>query len=755
MTFSMASDDIHPRTPDADSGIATETAPQGVARAARRDQPPEIAGYEIIRELHRGGQGVVYEALQRSAKRKVAIKVMLAGPFSSKAARKRFEREIELVAQLKHPNIIPVFHSGEANEGLPFFVMEYVRGTRLDHFIRDKKPPLEEVLALFAKVCKAVQYAHQRGVIHRDLKPSNIIVDFEGTPRVLDFGLAKLLAGPVQTVVSVSAEILGTIPYMSPEQVRGNPDEIDTRSDVYALGVVLYELLTGRLPYPTSGQMAELIRHIAETPPSRPTATWTMEYGITERTRKRSRPGHCPIDGEVETITMKALAKDRERRYQSAGELARDLDLYVAGEAIEAKRDTLWYLARILVRKHRYRTIIYSSLLSLILAVTAFLFVSWRFFDALYIQAPLPPKGVHLADLAWSAYVTRDDRAIDLGNAVLGLSLRDFRYPSYAGLIDRYAEDRMTSLKCSTAYLVGVSEFRRGNLPQAQQAFESAELLGSRQARVWLGRTHLRLGNTNTAIAMLQTEEGFCAKYYLCRALESAGRLDEAVACYRARFTDYEPFQLHALEEPHEREIPPRLSYRVAQIYIKKGDFQSAVDTAEAVALALDRERADVAFLLAVAYSRLGRSLDAHASYDRGLEGALALREHDVEIDAHWIEAHEALSSVAFGLSDWLRDPKSATPDDQAIRELIHSISVSDGAIIQSQYSPAEAAEYLQRKWYSMRGLVRNVDDFLRLVPRPVEGGEPFLIRYPDGQQELITNFFEARRRETKSDRSE
>ena len=306
---------------------------------------PAIEGYEIIREIHRGGQGVVYQALQKSTKRKVAIKVLLEGPYASKSARRRFEREIELVAQLKHPNIIGIFHSGQTTGGQQYFVMDYVRGVPLDQYVRHEKLTLEDALKLFAKVCEAVNYAHQKGVIHRDLKPSNILVDSDGQPKVLDFGLAKLLAGPVDTVVSLTGQVMGTLPYMSPEQAEGNPDKIDIRTDVYALGVILYQMLTGHYPYPVGGQMAEVLKHIAETEPTPLTRSWKSGSGVTQRTHKRIRPGQCPIDDEVQTIVMRTLAKARERRYQSAGALASDIARSLAGEPIQARRDHLLYVA--------------------------------------------------------------------------------------------------------------------------------------------------------------------------------------------------------------------------------------------------------------------------------------------------------------------------------------------------------------------------------------------------------------------------
>jgi len=352
--------------------------PSGHERRESATAFPAIEGYEILREVHRGGQGVIYQASQESTKRKVAIKVLLEGPYASRSARQRFEREIELVASLKHPNIVSVFHSGRTSDGHQYCVMDYVRGVPLGQYARDKNLPLEDILKLFGAVCEAVNYAHQKGVIHRDLKPSNILVDGEGNPKVLDFGLARLVGGPERTVVSITGQVMGTLPYMSPEQARGNPDEIDIRTDVYALGVVLYELLTGRYPYPVIGQMADVLRHIAETPPTPPSRQWTSDSGVTQRAGRRIRMGECPIDGEVQTIILKALSKERERRYQSGGELARDIRHYLAHEPLEGRRDSAFYVLSKALRRHRVAvgtTAVFGLLLLGALGVTTTL---WR-----------------------------------------------------------------------------------------------------------------------------------------------------------------------------------------------------------------------------------------------------------------------------------------------------------------------------------------------------------------------------------------
>lgn len=332
--------------------------PPAASKTEQKRPTVSIEGYEIVDELSHGGQGVVYRAVQKSTNREVAVKVLLEGAYASETAKKRFQREIELAAQLQHPNIITIFHSGVTDDGLQYCVMDYVHGLPLHRFVRAKELVLDETLRLFTTVCDAIEYAHGRGIIHRDLKPSNILVNAEGQPQILDFGLARTLAGPAGTVVSSSRDVMGTLPYMSPEQAQGRRDEVDARTDVYALGISLYELLTGHFPYPVDGQMGDVIRHIVETPPAPPSRKWRSESGVKSKSSHRFRSGTCPIGREVQTILFKALAKEPERRYQSAAAFGSDVTRYLNHEPILARPPSVVYRVFKKIQRNRRFTII-------------------------------------------------------------------------------------------------------------------------------------------------------------------------------------------------------------------------------------------------------------------------------------------------------------------------------------------------------------------------------------------------------------
>ncbi len=287
-----------------------------------------IPGYEILNELSRGGQGIVYKAVQKSTKRKVAIKVLLGGADAAEESRRRFQREIELLAKLRHPNIVSIFEAGVTGEGRHFFVMDFLEGESLDQFVSARRLTTTDTLELFATVCDAVHYAHRHGIIHRDLKPRNILVDAEGNARVLDFGLARPLATSGEKELSITHAAIGTLPYMAPEQAAGDALRVDARTDVYALGITLYRLLTGQHPYATEGSLRDVLINIQFATPREP----------------RSLSG--AIDLDLDTILLKCLAKEPARRYQSADELAKDIRAHIAGRPISARRDRLSYIAR-------------------------------------------------------------------------------------------------------------------------------------------------------------------------------------------------------------------------------------------------------------------------------------------------------------------------------------------------------------------------------------------------------------------------
>lgn len=296
------------------------------------------AGYQVLGEISRGGQGVVFDALQRSTGRRVALKRLAAGRLSTSAQRRRFEREIELIASLRHPNIVALYEAGATDDGEAYFAMEFVDGLPLDRFLAERVraggASVAAILALFVRVCSAVSHAHQRGVIHRDLKPGNILVDREGEPRVLDFGLARSIDDGASHSAHDSA-FAGTLAYASPEQFAGGADAVVVRSDVYSLGVVLHEALVGSTPFGDCASLDELVRRKSEPP------------------AVRLRSVNPAIDADTETIVLKALAVDPQRRYQSMAELQEDLERRLAGRPIVARQDNVAYVLSKLALRHR------------------------------------------------------------------------------------------------------------------------------------------------------------------------------------------------------------------------------------------------------------------------------------------------------------------------------------------------------------------------------------------------------------------
>ncbi len=354
---------------DPDSAIddSTSSGMLTSSRGVNALEPDVFRGYELGEIVGRGAMGVVYRARHTASHREVAIKVMLQGPFDGAPDQARFEREAGVLAQLRHPRIVTVYDTGWSG-GRFFLVMDFVDGVPLDVHLRKHSTPIREQLALFADVCEAVHAAHLRGVIHRDLKPSNVLIDAAGQPHLLDFGLAKVFSTESEDglpevyahSMTMTGQFVGSLPWASPEQAEGAPDKIDIRTDVYSLGVMLYQAITGKFPYSVAGNLRDVIDRILTAEPVRP--------GLLA----------SEIDDEVDTIVLKCLNKERERRYQGAGELAKDIRRYLAGETIEAKRDSAWYVLRKSLRRHRVAAAVASGFILLTIVYGATMSVLYR-----------------------------------------------------------------------------------------------------------------------------------------------------------------------------------------------------------------------------------------------------------------------------------------------------------------------------------------------------------------------------------------
>jgi len=310
----------------------------GVAGAQPPDKKspvPVIEGYEISGRLGEGGMGTVWRAVELSTKREVAMKFLGRHRFASKKSRARFEREVSLAAQLTHPNIARVYHSG-LHRGVYYYAMELVDGVHLDKFVQQNDLSQRQVLELMKDVCDGIRHAHKQGIIHRDLKPSNILVTKDGKPHIVDFGLAKAFTQEVDDVtISIEGEVAGTLAYMSPEQAAGRTDKISERTDVYSLGVILHELLTGRLPHDVSGSRYDVIKRIVEEDVESP------------------RQDTETIDTDLESLILTALAKEPKDRYPSAGVLLQDIENYLNGEALLARSLSRTYRLRKRIGKYR------------------------------------------------------------------------------------------------------------------------------------------------------------------------------------------------------------------------------------------------------------------------------------------------------------------------------------------------------------------------------------------------------------------
>ena len=363
-------------------GVRSDTEEQNTGRVVSTGHHAQASEYVLREKVGEGGFGCVYVAEQlKPVKRRVALK-LLKSSLGGGDLEARFEAEGQALAMMEHPNIARIFDVGTSQDGQRFFAMELVRGVHITRFCKEYRPDVREPLKMFIDVCLAVQHAHQKGIIHRDLKPSNVLVmlhDDRPVVKVIDFGVAKALHDPLtdKTIYTQFAQMIGTPMYMSPEQADMNPLDIDIRSDVYSLGVLLYELLTGLTPFDQHRMQTalfdELRRMIREEDPPRPSArlkTLPMAPASSSGPLERDLVFAQQLRGDLDWIVMKALEKDRRRRYDTAGELARDVQRYLDQEPVIARPPSTWYRLSRFVKRNRVAVVTTSLVLGTLLLGT-------------------------------------------------------------------------------------------------------------------------------------------------------------------------------------------------------------------------------------------------------------------------------------------------------------------------------------------------------------------------------------------------
>jgi serine/threonine protein kinase/tetratricopeptide (TPR) repeat protein len=508
-----------------------------------------IGPYTLVSQLGEGGMGIVYLAEQaQPVRRQVALKIVRPG-MDTRQVLARFEAEREALALMDHPNIAKVLDAGIIPAGRSYFVMELVRGAPITRYCDEERLPLRERLGLFMQVCRGVQHAHQKGVIHRDLKPSNVLVrlyDGKPVPKIIDFGLAKATGRKPtdSTLVTQVGFVVGTPEYMSPEQADPRQFDIDTRSDVYSLGVLLYELLTGATPLRREGEKnagsADILLRIREEEPSRPSARLGQSPELPSIASDRGvEPGRLVglVRGDLDWIAMKCLEKDRNRRYETADGLARDVERYLRHEPVEASPPGVGYRVRKFARRHR--TALATAAAFVLLLFVGAAVSAWQAVRATTAERKavaerdrkeearrqarqalnkLTDEAVERL-LARQARVTEEDRAFL--RQVLAL------HEEFAAAEGDSPESRASV--ADARFRVGLIRHRLGEFREAEEAFRAAMTLQQTLAdefpdhpdyRSDLARSHIRLGSLlRETSRQRQAEEAYTTAVGISRKL--------------------------------------------------------------------------------------------------------------------------------------------------------------------------------------------------------------------------------------------
>lgn len=478
-----------------------------------------IGNYRLLHLLGEGGMGSVYMAEQtQPVKRRVAVKIVKQG-LNSEQFVSRFEAERQALALMDHPNIAKVLDAGCTDQGLPFFVMELVKGIPITEFCDQNKLGTRERLELFIQVCNAVQHAHQKGIIHRDLKPSNVMVamyDDHPVPKIIDFGVAKATHQQLteQTLYTVPGQIVGTWEYMSPEQAILNQLDVDTRTDVYSLGVVLYELLTGHTPLDLkslgSGALEERLRRIREQIPSRPSlrvSSLGAEAGSLATYRgTEAKSLTKSLRGDLDWIVMKALEKNRSRRYETANAFAAEISRYLHDEPISFRPPSSWEQLSRLYRRNR--VVANAALISFAALVIGFALAMWQYSVATQRSTDLAVKESELRE-KYQEIAEEKQKAEER----LGI-VKD-----YTMMLARSGEEQDLNIAIQTADIVGASDCWK--------------LMLQAQSKIEVGTPAEAVGLLKRAIAMSDSPDKLAAKGLLAHALLFSGQSDEHLRLYQ------------------------------------------------------------------------------------------------------------------------------------------------------------------------------------------------------------------------------
>ena len=639
-----------------------------------------IGTYEIIRELGRGGMGAVYLASRadEAFDKQVALKLIKRG-MDSDAIIKRFVMERQILANLDHPNIARMIDGGTTEDGLPYFVLEYIEGTTITRYCDEHKLNTLERLKLFLQVCAAVQFAHQNLIVHRDLKPSNIIVTKDGTPKLLDFGIAKLLSVDSALVETETIGRLFTPEYASPEQLRGLP--ITTTSDVYSLGVVLYELLSGHRPFSLASRSAEEIaRMITTSEPLKPSVVITRHeamphaddghHSLTPEGISRTREGNVDklrrrLVGDLDNILLKALRKEPERRYASVQDLSADLQRHLTGLPVLAREDTFAYRAGKFIQRNKAS--VAAAAVVAITLISATVVTTWQATVAKRERAKAERHFKEVRNLTNSFLFDFHDSIADLNGATQAREMVVKKAQEYLSTLAQEAgDDRELLWELSTAYLKlgdvqGRPGFSRtgdtaGALKSYEQSLDIRRRLvtlepNNTEYQLGLAVTLSRFGPINQVLGnpslsaermresmeiadrllpkshdLTTFQAAFRAPAFLGDALSELGNYDEALAMYQK--------SLSIADRMKNESLPPKevtLRFVVALerlgfVYGIKGQWQKAVDadqdmlTRTEELLAMDPTSLDYQRDKATALDHVGDSFRGVKNYPKALE---------------------------------------------------------------------------------------------------------------------------------------